>query len=75
MSSTTDFADGDTQDVGSADGRLVEGLIQLLLEVRQEARAAKNWAAADKIRDRLGELGIVLEDTAEGSRWKLREDS
>lgn len=68
-------ADGDTQDVGSADGRLVEGLIQLLLEVRQEARAAKNWAAADKIRDRLGELGIVLEDTAEGSRWKLREDS
>lgn len=57
------------------DGRLTEALIELLLEVRQTARAAKDWAMADKIRDRLNELGIVLEDTADGSRWKLREDS
>ncbi len=44
----------------------VEGLI----EARQAARAAKDWAEADRIRDQLDALGIVLEDTPEGSVWR-----
>lgn len=49
---------------------LTEALIELLLEVRQAARAKKDWATADHIRDRLKELGIVLEDTPAGVRWR-----
>lgn len=49
---------------------LAEGLINLVIEVRQEARKKKDWAAADRIRDGLKELGIILEDTPQGIRWK-----
>jgi cysteinyl-tRNA synthetase len=49
---------------------LTEGLIKLIAEVRQAARARKDWAAADSIRDGLKDLGIVLEDTPQGVRWK-----
>lgn len=43
----------------------VEGLI----EARTNARKEKNWAEADRIRDQLKEMGIVLEDTAQGVKW------
>ena len=49
---------------------LTEGLINLLAEVRQSARTKKDWAAADRIRDGLKELGIIMEDTPQGVRWK-----
>lgn len=49
---------------------LVTGLIELLIELRQAARARKDWATADGIRNRLRELGIILEDTPHGVRWK-----
>jgi len=49
---------------------LVEGLLNLIIEVRQEARKKKDWASADRIRDGLKELGIILEDTPQGVRWK-----
>jgi len=51
-------------------GRLAQSLIELLLQVRQEARAKKDWTAADRIRDGLKELGILIEDTPQGPRWK-----
>ncbi len=44
--------------------------IELLLEVRQELRALRQFTVADKIRGRLSELGIAVEDTPEGSRWR-----
>ena len=54
----------------AADDGLVEKLMDLILAVRQDARKEKNWAAADKIRDGLKEIGIVLEDSKSGVRWK-----
>jgi len=46
--------------------------VESLIQARQEARKAKNWAEADSIRDRLGEMGIVLEDTPQGVKWSRR---
>jgi cysteinyl-tRNA synthetase len=52
---------------------LVDGLMQIILDLRQEYRAAKEWARADAIRQRLMELGIVVEDRPEGPTWRLEK--
>ena len=44
--------------------------VERLIEERQAARKDKNWALADQIRDQLKELGIVLEDTPQGIKWR-----
>ena len=46
--------------------------IQAMAEKRQQARTDKDWATADVIRKQLDELGIVLEDTSEGTIWKKK---
>jgi cysteinyl-tRNA synthetase len=52
------------------DGSLMAGVTELLLEQRQAARRRRDFASSDAIRDRLAELGIVVEDTPDGSRWR-----
>jgi cysteinyl-tRNA synthetase len=47
-------------------------MVEGLLERRRQARDGHDWATADAIRDRLGEIGIVIEDTADGARWHRR---
>ena len=42
----------------------------MLIDIRQEARQARNWAQADAIRDQLAALGITLEDGPEGTHWR-----
>lgn len=46
------------------------GLIQLLIDMRAQARANKDYAASDRIRDELKNLGVVLEDGAKGTIWR-----
>jgi cysteinyl-tRNA synthetase len=43
--------------------------VNLLIEIRRELRENKQWALSDKVRDRLTELGVVLEDSKEGTLW------
>ena len=50
---------------------VTDGLVSLALEQRQAARARKDYAAADAIRDQLAGLGVTVEDTPQGSRWEL----
>jgi cysteinyl-tRNA synthetase len=50
---------------------IVDGLLDFLLEMREEARAEKAYARSDAIRDRLAALGVTIEDTAAGPRWRL----
>jgi len=47
------------------------GLVDLVLSIREEYRRARDWARADELRDKLAELGIVVEDSPEGPRWRL----
>ncbi|HEY8341215.1 MAG TPA: cysteine--tRNA ligase [Egibacteraceae bacterium] len=54
-----------------AGDELVGPLVEALLELREEARARKDFATADRVRDRLARLGIVVEDSPEGPRWHL----
>ncbi len=54
-------------------GAAVAALLDFIVEIRQEARQKKDWATADRIRDRLGELGYGIEDSPQGARWKKRE--
>ena len=50
---------------------VVDGLVAALLDQRQQARARKDFAAADAMRDRLTEVGLKIEDTPHGPRWSL----
>jgi cysteinyl-tRNA synthetase len=55
----------------SSNAKREAALIELLLELRMEARANKDWATADRIRDELNDLGVAVEDRADGSLWKI----
>ena len=52
---------------------VVDGLVQAMLGQRQEARARKDWAAADAIRDQLSGLGLKITDTPNGPEWTLED--
>ena len=47
--------------------------VDLLVELRTDLRTAKQWQLADKVRDRLGELGVILEDSRTGTSWRHGE--
>ena len=51
----------------------LHALVSAQLEDRAQARADKDWARADQIRDHLASLGIDIEDTTDGARWSLTE--
>jgi cysteinyl-tRNA synthetase len=55
----------------TGDDQLVNGLMQLFIDLRAEARTSKNFALADQIRQRLSDLGITLEDRKGGTGWRL----
>jgi cysteinyl-tRNA synthetase len=57
------------QDAGQ--DKLLGGLMQLLIDLRAEARKAKNFALADQIRQRLTQLGVTLEDRPGGTDWRV----
>ncbi len=50
---------------------ILDGLIGLVNKQREEARLRRDFKSSDAIRERLSELGIMLEDTTEGTRWKV----
>ena len=60
----------DTDDVDAY--KMEEDLIKVLIDTRNELRAAKQWEQADKIRGRLNELGIIIEDKKEKVAWRKK---
>ena len=57
------------EDSAGDSGETVEGLMQLVLELRKNAKTAKDFATADKIRDELNRIGISVKDTKDGATW------
>jgi cysteinyl-tRNA synthetase len=60
-----------TATAGPAQDQLLSGLLQLFVDLRAEARTAKNFALGDQIRDRLKQLGVTLEDRRERTGWRI----
>ncbi|KSW27023.1 MULTISPECIES: cysteine--tRNA ligase [unclassified Pseudomonas] len=56
-----------------AAGKVDAAQVEALIQARLEARAAKNWAESDRIRDELTAMGVVLEDGKGGTTWRLAE--
>ena len=57
----------------SSTAQALDQLVDELVRTRAEARANKNWAVADAIRDQLAAAGIVVEDTADGYRYQIKD--
>ena len=55
----------------SADNEAYGKAVELLLQLRQEAKGRKDWTTADFIRNRLTEIGFEVKDTKEGAKWRL----
>ncbi|KRC66086.1 cysteine--tRNA ligase [Aeromicrobium sp. Root236] len=59
----------------AAYAQVIDSLVGGLLEQRQEARATKDFATADRVRDQLTAAGIEIEDTPQGARWSVKGDN
>ena len=66
-----DSAAGETAD-GGASMKPFEQAVDLLLEMRSEAKARKDWTTSDLIRDRLAAIGFDVKDTKNGFEWSLK---
>ncbi len=56
---------------GGSGSKVIEGLMGMVLESRAAAKAAKDWATSDHIRDTLSALGIKVKDTKDGVEWTI----
>ncbi|MDE5805609.1 MAG: cysteine--tRNA ligase, partial [Paramuribaculum sp.] len=66
--------DGAASETGSAaDMKPFEDAVNLLLEMRSQAKANKDWATSDLIRDRLAAIGFDVKDTKNGFEWSLKK--
>ncbi len=64
------FQPVDAQVATAADDGAFDGVMSLLLELRQTARENRDFASSDLIRDRLGDMGIVIKDSKDGASWE-----
>src|SRR5690606_5556823 len=64
--------DADQYLQAGAAGRVDAAEVEALIQARLQARAEKNWAESDRIRDQLAEMGVVLEDSKGVTTWRLK---
>jgi cysteinyl-tRNA synthetase len=54
-----------------AGNAVISNLVQIILDLRIEARSNKDWAGSDRLRDALAKAGVIIKDTKEGATWEL----
>jgi cysteinyl-tRNA synthetase len=59
--------------VPDADSDVVNGLMEIVLGIRQQYREAQDWEQADMLRRQLSELGIVVDDRPDGPVWRVEQ--
>jgi len=62
----------DYAEMSAADEQMLDKLVNVLIEQRNQARKERNFGAADAIRDKLNEIGIVLEDRLDRTEWRRK---
>jgi cysteinyl-tRNA synthetase len=62
---------GLANDMDAGDNNILSGVMDLIVELRQDARSEKNWAASDKIRDGLAKHNIIIKDGKDGTTWNI----
>ena len=60
----------DEGDAG-AGSEVIEGLMDLILDIRKSSREKKDWSTSDLIRDQLQKVGIQVKDTKDGAEWRI----
>lgn len=63
--------DSNSNEGASTDIKILDGLVNMVLEERKEAKANKDWAKSDKIRDNLKAIGVNIKDTKDGVEWSI----
>ena len=61
-----------TENENNSSGKALEGAMDLLMEIRKSAKAQKDWATSDLIRDKLTALGFDIKDTKNGVEWSVK---
>ncbi len=64
---------GFSNETSSNDHAVLDGVMELVIDIRKQSREDKNWAVSDKIRDQLAALNIKINDSKEGSTWSHEE--
>ena len=64
---------GFVKETSNSNGHVLEGLMELVIDLRKQSREEKNWGVSDKIRDQLAQLNIKINDSKEGSTWNHEE--
>jgi cysteinyl-tRNA synthetase len=59
------------ESAAKADEKLTTDLMKIIIDIRQDAKDKKEWAASDKIRNDLKNAGINLKDSKEGATWEI----
>ncbi len=62
-----------SEEAASGSDEMLNGVIQMLIDLRQQAKMDKDWAKSDKIRDELKNINVILKDTKEGAEWSIGE--
>lgn len=62
-----------TETSNSANDKALKGVMEIILEIRKEIKARKDFAASDKLRDDLSKNNIIIKDTKDGSVWTIQE--
>jgi len=62
---------GLSNDMEGGDSNILSGIMDLIIELRQDARTDKNWSVSDKIRDGLAKHNITIKDGKEGTTWNV----
>jgi cysteinyl-tRNA synthetase len=69
----TDVLGLKAEDSTSASNDVLDGVMQIVIDLRNQAKQNKDWATADKIRNELNALNVLLKDTKDGSEWRIGE--